>query len=116
MALEKTIAERTAALKKAGDDVTAAAQGVLAARAKVSPVRDVVRHKEKIALDARRKMAETRSVAETHLKHHKLLESLVRCQTLQKQLAESDRATPRWETRLSAARTQSGRARDRGSA
>ena len=51
-------------LKKAGDEVNAAAQVVLAARAKVLPVRDSVRQKEKIAVEGRRKMAETRSVAE----------------------------------------------------
>ncbi len=67
VALEKTIADRTAALKKAGDDVTAAAGSVLAARGKVAPVRELVRQKEKIALEARRNMAKTRAIAEIHL-------------------------------------------------
>ncbi len=104
VALEKTIAERTAALKKAGDDVTAAAQAVLAARGKVAPIREVVRQKEKIALLARRKMADARAVAELQLKRQTLLEAFARCQKLQQQVTDSGRASVAFGIALSAAR------------
>ena len=103
-ALEKTIADRTAALKKAGDDVAAAAQSVLAARRKVAPVREAVRHKEMIALEARRKMAEARAVAENHLARQKLLEAFVRCQKLQQRISDSSRASVAFGIALAAAR------------
>jgi hypothetical protein len=91
-ALEKAILEKTAALKKAGDELAAATQSVLTARAKVSPVREAVRQKENITLQARRKMVETRSLAEDHQKRKKLLETFALCQKLQQRVAESDRA------------------------
>jgi Protein of unknown function (DUF1549)/Protein of unknown function (DUF1553) len=91
-AFEKAIAEKNTVLKKAGDEVAAAAQPVLAARAKVSPVRESVRQKEKIALEVRQRMAETRLVAEDHQKRVTLLEAFARYKTLQLQIAASDQA------------------------
>ena len=91
-AIEKAVPEKTAALKKAVDELTAAAGSVLTARAKVSPVREVVRLKENITLQARRRMAETRSLAEDHQKRVKLLETFALYQNLQQQVADSDRA------------------------
>jgi Protein of unknown function (DUF1549)/Protein of unknown function (DUF1553) len=105
--LQKTIADRTAALKKASDDVATAAQAVLAARAKASPVREAVRQKEKLALEARRKMVETRSVAEIQLKRLKLLESFARCQKLHLQITESNRASVALANALAAAKKSS---------
>ena len=91
-ALEKALAEKTAALKKAGDELGAAAGAVLAARAKVGPVRDSVREKEKIALAARRKMAEARLLAEVERGRLELIESFTRCAILRQQAAAFDRA------------------------
>jgi hypothetical protein len=107
VALEKTIADQSAALKKAGDELAAAAQAVLTARASVSPVREAVRQKEKIVLEARRKMAETRSVAENHQKRLKLLETFARTRKLQQQITESERASLALGNALSAAKTRS---------
>ncbi len=91
-ALEKTIAEKTATLKKADDDVTAAAQAVLAARAKVVPVRESVRQQDRIVLESRRKMAETRLAAEDNQKRLAVLEAFARYMALQNEVAASDRA------------------------
>ena len=107
VALEKTIADRTAALKKAGDDVTAAAQAVLAARGKVAPVREAVRQKEKIALEARRNMAKARAAAEIHVKRQKLLEAFVRYQTLQQRMSDSSGASVAFGNALPAVRKNS---------
>ncbi len=84
--------EKTAALKKAGDEVIAAAQAVLTARAKVSPVRESVRQKEKIALDARRKMAETRVRCRASPEALKLLEAFAHYRRFS---SRSPRATER---------------------
>ena len=103
--LEKAIAEKTATLKKAGDEVNAAAHVVLAVRAKVLPVRDSVRQKEKIAVEGRRRMAETRSVAEDHQKRLTLLEAFVRYQTLQQQIATTNQTLVALRNSLATAQT-----------
>jgi hypothetical protein len=103
-ALQKAIPEKSTAKKKADDELTAAAQAVLTARGKVSPVRDGVREKEKVTLEARRKMADTRSAAEDHQKRVKLLETFALCQKLEQQIADSDRAAASLRNTLDEAR------------
>ncbi len=91
-AVEKARTEKLAALKKAADEATAAATPVEVARAKVQPVRESVRQKEKVVLESRRKMADSRLAVTEHQKRIGLLEAFARFKSLQERVAESDRA------------------------
>ena len=102
--LEKGLPAKTAALKKADLELIAAGQAILTARSKVSPVRELVRQQEKVALYARRKMAETRSSAEEHQKRVKLLETTAHYQKLEQQIAAGDRDSARLRSALVEAR------------
>ena len=75
LALEKTSAERSAALKKAGEAVAVTVKPVEEARAKALPLREVVREKEKAVLAARKIMVEGRVALERHKNRVRLLEA-----------------------------------------
>ena len=106
-ALEKASVEKATVLKKAGDELDAAAKAVLAVRAKVDPVRDSVRQKEKLVLDLRRKMAESRVAAEEHQRRVKLHEAYARLKSVQEQVAATNRSIVVRRNDLTAAKTQS---------
>ena len=91
-ALEKTSAERSAVLKKADESVATLVKPVEDARAKALPLREVVRAKEKLVLDARKTMVETRIALERHKNRVRLLEAYAQHLELKKQAEASARA------------------------
>jgi hypothetical protein len=103
-ALQKTSDEKSVALKKGVEEVTAAALVVETARAKVVPLRDVVRRKEQDVLVTRQKMAETRVVVESHKKRLDLLEAYAHRKSLEEQAATAERSVAARRETLSQAR------------
>ena len=91
-ALEKASVDKSNALKKADSDLAAAAKVVEAARSKLQPVRESVRQKEKLVLECRRKMSESRTAVEEHRRRLAVMETYVRCKSLQQQSEENRRA------------------------
>ncbi|MGP0064250.1 MAG: DUF1549 domain-containing protein [Isosphaeraceae bacterium] len=106
-ASEKASAEKAVALKKATEGLDAAARSVEAVRARVQPVRESVRTKEKIVLDLRQKMAESRVAAEDHQKCLRLHETYARFKSLQEQVAATQRNVVARRNDLAVAKTRS---------
>ena len=107
VALEKASVEKAAAFKKAVEELAAAAKSVEAVRARIQPVRESVRRKEKIVLDFRQKMAESRVAAEEHQKRLWLHEAYARFKSLQEQAAATNRAVVDRRNALNAAKAHS---------
>ncbi len=106
-ALEKGGVEKAAAHKKAEEELDAAAKSVEAVRAKVRPVRESVRLKEKVVLELRRKMAESRIAAEDHQKRLRLHEAYTHFQSIRDHVAATNRAIVVRRNELAAVTTQS---------
>lgn len=90
--LEKTSADKAAAVKPTEEPVAAAAKVVEAARAKVAPVRAGVRGKEAAANEARRVSEDRRLAFEQHQKQVLMLESVVRLRGAENASAEARRS------------------------
>ena len=104
-ALQKTSDEKSVALKKGAEEVTAAAQVVETARAKVLPLRETrFAGKSKIVLVTRKKMAETRVAVENHKKRLDLLEAYAHRKSLEEQAATAERSVAARRETLSQAR------------
>ncbi|WP_435011614.1 DUF1549 domain-containing protein [Tundrisphaera lichenicola] len=87
-ALQKTSTDNAAALEKAIEAESASVKVVESARAKVMPLREAVREKEKVVLAARKKMAESRITLERHQDQLRLLETYDRLIGLEGQAKE----------------------------
>ncbi|SIO35056.1 Protein of unknown function [Singulisphaera sp. GP187] len=84
-ALKKTSPEKAVALTKAGEELAAAVKPVEVARAKALPLREAVRQKEQVVLDARRKTAESKVALERHKRQLERLETFAQRETLRGQ-------------------------------
>ena len=71
--LEKAKVEKATVLKKVAEEVVVAVKPVEAARAKILPLREEMRKKERDVLVARGKMAEARTALEIHKRRQNLL-------------------------------------------
>ena len=102
-ALDKASVEKSNAFKKAESDLAATTKVVETARSKVQPVRESVRQKEKLALESRRKMSESRTAMEEHRRRLGVLETYCAvaslCNSTRRKTAEDSSLVERPSTR-----------------
>ncbi len=108
MALEKAGLDKAAALKKLEEERAGLARAVESARAKVQSVRESVRREESNALDARRKMAETRVALEDHQRRVAALEAYARWDGIRERIAANRREIAACRTAVDEARKRVG--------
>lgn len=106
-ALEKGRAEKADALKRTSEARAAVAGTIDSARGRIRKIRASVHHEEAVALEARRKLAESRAKFENHQRKLATLEAYVRWRRIQDQLDAHRRESEALRPALAAALKQS---------